>query len=50
MDHSDHMMPSMPSDGASDLFCMGSGRVMLSGFSTAHSSTDPCVLFLFQGQ
>lgn len=51
-DHGDHGS-SMASDAGmismGDMFCSGSGTVMLNGFQAASSESARCVLFLFEG-
>ena len=46
--HHDHGAPDV-GDSPGDAFCIGSGRVMMSGFQLGVGNTQPCVLFLFPG-
>ncbi|CAE7656755.1 unnamed protein product [Symbiodinium sp. CCMP2456] len=46
--HHDHGTVDV-GDSPSDAFCVGSGRVMMSGFQLGIGNTQPCVLFLFPG-
>ena len=44
----DHNM-DMGANTSDDIFCFGTGHVMMNGFQVAIGATQPCALFLFPG-